>query len=559
MKNVDQRVWYVIGLSVAVVIIILFLEWRTNYKLREKIKQQWGKAPVWSRFDHEDSLKDAWKIAQTYQKFESEIDDITWYDLDMTEVFEAVNGTYSSIGSEALYQRLRNFDFNDQSVEKLEELIAFYEEQPEKRVAIQFRFGQLGKKDKNFVKHYLSEAAGKELPHFYLYVFFGILPIIGAGILAFGQVFGLYLLVGSICLNTFYYLSKKERLETELNSMRYFVQGLGTAKAISKIETPVQQQLKSNLTPLKSILTFAVSFRVKSNSEAEMLFDYINIMFMLPFISYHFALRRLAKHNKEAIILWDLLGELEAAYAVLNFRLYMPKTAVPKFQTGGVSAENSYHPLLSASAVVNPVAWENNTLVTGSNASGKSTYVKSVAINCILAQTIHTAAADHFLMQRGHVLTSMAVEDDLFEGDSYFVAEIKSIKRVLDQVATGEHCYCFIDEILKGTNTIERIAASASIIDWLKDYPSIAFVATHDIELTEILKYSCTNLHFEEQIEADGISFDYQVRSGAAKTRNALELLQVMSYPKVIVDSAKEEAAFFDKHRLWNILNTPTV
>ncbi|RTK47956.1 DNA mismatch repair protein MutS, partial [Enterococcus faecalis] len=94
----------------------------------------------------------------------------------------------------------------------------------------------------------------------------------------------------------------------------------------------------------------------------------------------------------------------------------------------------------------------------------------------------------------GHVITSMAVEDDLFEGDSYFVAEIKSIKRLLDTVATNQRCYCFVDEILKGTNTVERIAASASIIHWLRAYPSLAFVATHDIELTEILKNDCCNI-----------------------------------------------------------------
>ena len=123
------------------------------------------------------------------------------------------------------------------------------------------------------------------------------------------------------------------------------------------------------------------------------------------------------------------------------------------------------------------------------------------------------AVAESFTMEPGHVLTSMAVEDDLFEGDSYFVAEIKSIKRLLEQVQQKERCYCFVDEILKGTNTIERIAASASIIHWLSRYPSLAFIATHDIELTEILKNDCSNIHFSEQVTADdGISFDYKVK-----------------------------------------------
>lgn len=200
----------------------------------------------------------------------------------------------------------------------------------------------------------------------------------------------------------------------------------------------------------------------------------------------------------------------------------------------------------------NEVNWTKNTLVTGSNASGKSTYVKSVAISCILSATIHTALATKFQLPFAHILTSMAVEDDIFEGDSYFVAEIKSVKRVLDLAETRVPCLCFIDEILKGTNTIERIAASSSMVHWLADYPSLAFVATHDIELTEILKESCDNVHFQEQVTKEqGVSFDYRLRQGPSTTRNAIQLLQVLNYPQRIVAQAKKEADYFDEYRTW--------
>jgi DNA mismatch repair ATPase MutS len=205
---------------------------------------------------------------------------------------------------------------------------------------------------------------------------------------------------------------------------------------------------------------------------------------------------------------------------------------------------------------MNPVDWQQTTLVTGSNASGKSTYVKSIAISCILAQTIQTAIAEKFVMQPGHVLTSMAVEDNISEGDSYFVAEIKSVKRLLDKIATKEYCYCFVDEILKGTNTVERIAASSSIVAWLSQTNSLSMVATHDIELTEMLKTTCENWHFSEQIDEDeGISFDYRVKKGAAKTRNAIALLSVLEYPDTIVTNAKHAAQHFDEQRTWLDLN----
>ncbi|WP_086350072.1 MutS-related protein [Candidatus Enterococcus clewellii] len=550
----DQTVWLVIGLICLVLLVIWAIDIYSGYKLKQRIRFEWGRRPAWQRLDKEESLKQAWKYAQTYQKFDSEIDDVTWYDLDMMEVFEAVNATYSSVGSEALYQQMRNFDFNSQEAEQLEELLHFYQENPEQREEIQFRFAQLGKKDDNFVKHYLSTTNGKELSGFYLHVLLGLLPVIGLLLLAFGLVGGAILTLVSICFNVIYYLRKKELLETELNSMRYFVQTLATAKAIGKVKSPVQSELQKHLAPLKNILHFGASFRVKSNSEAEVMFDYLNMALMIPFISYNFVLKRLGQYHEQAVALWDILGRLEAAYAILNFRSYMPQVAIPIFEAGGVVAAASYHPLLDEAAVVNPINWQKNTLVTGSNASGKSTYVKSIAINCILAQTIHTTAAETFMMERGHVLTSMAVEDDLFEGDSYFVAEIKSIKRVMEQIKLNERCYCFIDEILKGTNTIERISASASIVNWMKTYPSLAFVATHDIELTEILKHSCENVHFEERVEEDGIRFDYELKPGKARTRNALQLLKIMDYPEEVVSNAKKEAAFFDEHRSWNVI-----
>ncbi|MGN8982108.1 MutS-related protein [Enterococcus villorum] len=546
----DQKKFIAV-MILGVIILLIGLEINSRHKLKEEVRKKWGKLPYQPRFDKEESLKEAWLTEKKFRSWQSEVDDLTWYDLDMFEVFEGINLTYSSIGSEALYQRLRSFDFvKDQ---RLEQLIAFYKEQPAVRERIQYQFARFGKKDGNFTKQYLADGQSKKVGHIGLFTLLGLLPIFGLILFLVGQVFGFYLAIGSLVFNAIYYQVKKQTLETELNSMGYLVSTISTANQLAKIQSPLQAELQKNIKPLKDIPKFGFSFRVKSGSEAEIIFDYLNMMFMLPFISYHFVINKLEKKTNEAMKVWELLGELEVAAAVLNYRTYMPITCQPEFVSGGVVAKDCYHPLLSE-AVVNPVEWQNNTLVTGSNASGKSTYVKSIAINCILAQSIQTVLAEKFTLEHGHVLTSMAIEDDLFEGDSYFVSEIKSIKRLLDKVATKERCYCFVDEILKGTNTIERIASSASVVKWLSDYPSLAFVATHDIELTEILKNECDNVHFEEQVTPEkGISFDFQLKEGPATTRNAIALLKVLDYPDKLVENAKEEATFFDQNRTWRV------
>ena len=543
----------VILIILASILILTALDIWNRYKVRRYVRLAWGKLPRQPRFDKEASLKKAWLTEKKFHDFDSEVDDITWYDLDGFSLFESINLTFSSVGSEALYQQLRNFRFKTDK--QLTKLIDFFAADSAAREQSQSTFARLGKQDDNFSKAYLANEAAQSIGSLPFFVFLGVLPLVGILLLLLGFVQGILLTLVSVVFNTIYYSIKKAKLETELNSMRYLVQTIACGSQIAKINTHLQDEIKQSLSPLKKITRFAFSFRAKNGSEGDMLFEYINIIFMLPFISYQTVTTTLAKHQQAAIDLWNLLGKLEVAAAILNFRTYMPITCLPTFQTsGGVEATGTYHPLLSE-AVMNDVTWTHNTLVTGSNASGKSTYVKSVAINCILAQTIQTAVAETFTMVPGHVITSMAVEDDLFEGDSYFVAEIKSIKRLLDTVATKQRCYCFVDEILKGTNTVERIASSASIIHWLRAYPSLAFVATHDIELTEILKNDCRNIHFSEQVtEDDGISFDYKVKSGPALSRNAIALLKVMGYPETIVQDAYAAANNFDQNRKWQEL-----
>lgn len=549
MDNQSMVILFI--LSILVIMIAMHLN--NNRKQKKRIQQKWGTIPTETRMDSEESLNQSYEKLKTSLDFDSEVDDITWYDLDLFEVFKEINHTHSSVGSEALYRRLRLFNFNNQDQNRIEKLIAFYDENPKTREKIEFIFARLGKKDRNSVVRYLTDSKKKGLSSLAIFVLLGALPIVGLLLILFEiEGLGFTILVGSVLFNIIYSVMKKAEIDMELMSMGYLVQTLYTAKQLTKINHPLQKEITPLLKPFRSVLRFSFAFRARENSELEILLDYLNMLFMIPFIAYHFVFNQIKNHEQEAILLWQLLGDLEAAYAILNYRTTLSVYTKPTFnEEEDVIGKTVYHPLIER-PVPNPVKWMQNTLVSGSNASGKSTYVKSVAISCILAQTIYTCLAESFSMKRGHVLTSMAVEDDVLQGDSYFVAEIKSLKRVLDQVNTQERCYLFIDEILRGTNTVERIAASSSIIDWIDDYPSLAFVATHDIELTEILKDQCENVHFKEDVTAeDGIQFNYLLQKGPATSRNALLLLQNMDFPNSVIKNAQAEANHFDQMQEW--------
>ncbi len=183
-------------------------------------------------------------------------------------------------------------------------------------------------------------------------------------------------------------------------------------------------------------------------------------------------------------------------------------------------------------------------LLTGSNASGKSTFLKTVALGALMAQTLHMVLAECYSAPMYRIFSSMSLRDDLEGGESYYIVEIKSLKRILDAMKEGDPwpVLCFVDEVLRGTNTVERIAAATQILISLTGAGVLCFAATHDIELTELLSGLYDNYHFEEEI-----------RDGRANSRNAIRLLEIMGYDCSIIQKAQRQAEDFLVKGIWKL------
>jgi DNA mismatch repair ATPase MutS len=236
---------------------------------------------------------------------------------------------------------------------------------------------------------------------------------------------------------------------------------------------------------------------------------------------------------------FDALAELEALAAFATFAFERPELSFPELSPSGplFEAKGLGHPLLE-SPVRNDVALlrpGEALLVTGSNMSGKTTLLRAVGTNALLAQAGAPCCAERLRLSPLEILTSMRVKDSLERGVSYFYAEVQRLKLLLDraQAAKGQALF-LLDEILLGTNTRERQIASREVIQLLLKTGAVGAVSTHDLTLASLEEESegrVRNVHFRDHLEGEQMVFDYLLRPGVVATTNALRVLELAGIP----------------------------
>ena len=179
-------------------------------------------------------------------------------------------------------------------------------------------------------------------------------------------------------------------------------------------------------------------------------------------------------------------------------------------------------------------------LITGSNMSGKTTFLKTIGVNLLLAQTLYFCLAKKFSSSFFNILTLIGRKYNIIEGKCYYLDEILTLLRIIQASEHGPPRLCLIDELFRGTNSVERISASAEVLLYLAKKNGLVFASTHDLELTRLVAGAYVNNHFQEEIDEHGLSFNYQLREGPSETRNAIKLLHHVGYPEEITIAAEQ-------------------
>ncbi len=559
---------YIIAVGIVMVLILIKIAHdskQTKEFVLKQIRDRWGQFP-----DTEltpERLEAIRTYYNTTRSGSQDVDDITWNDISMDEIFQMMNNTCSSIGEEYLYATLRKLEYKNHPLEEKEKLISFYQNNEEERVSTQYALSQMGKlRSMSFYRefqHIKENAERKQIHIVYCFLMVAsIVAVIVADVM--GWELQWFITFAIICLvnNIVTYYRRKAQIENCFLVMKHVLKLLYCVDLLLQLNdagiAPYKkklQEVKKKYLPFRKKAKFVSGGSNMSGDIMDIVFDYVRMIFHIDLIMFDSMVKDLETKSDAIQNIYEIVGKIDSSIAIASFRTYLKEGyCIPclyEQEKPRLETVDMYHPFIE-NPVKNSIAKQGCVLITGSNASGKSTFIKTVAVNAILAQTIHTCTCKEYRASFFQVYSSMALTDNLLGNESYYIVEIKSLKRILDRANNRIPTLCFVDEVLRGTNTLERIAASSRILYYLSKLNVLCFAATHDIELTYILEKHYSNFHFQEEVKENQVVFDYLLRKGRAGSRNAIKLLNMMKYPKEVVDSASEEVNYFMKTGVWN-------
>jgi len=531
---------------------------------KAKLQAEYGKIPNVMYFDGDmERVRTHYEFRRDGELDEFLIDDITWHDLSMDELFRRINTRLTTSGEQYLYYLLRSPTLMQKEYEKRRKLIQSMEENADLRLRLQVIFSKLGRR-RDVKLHEAFVPADGKYGKLLLYILLSLVLLSSIiGTLMGSYIFSL-LLIMLFIFNPLYHHYLFKQVEFELQTVNYIVGMISAAKKVKRLNprelAGYLKDFYESVRRLKSLIRVAFSIQDSASVKDEFtwIFTFIfNNFFYTDLIGYELVKNKLGKYHQDIFNIHEAIGALDASIAVASYRQSLAAYSLPNINFDqdvdiSLCIAEVAHPLVK-NPVVNSLDTSTSILLTGSNASGKSTFLRSITMNMIMAQSICTVLAKDYEAPAFYIYSSMAIADDLLAGDSYFIAEIKSMKRIVDVISTKRPVFCVIDEILRGTNTIERISASSELLKLMAKKKALCLAATHDIELCELLKQDYHMLHFTESITESGeVVFDYKVRTGPAMTRNAIKLLDALGFDKELVDAANERASLYGESGKWN-------
>jgi len=494
------------------------------------------------------------------------LSDKTCNDLDFQELFMFSDRTNSKVGQQYLYNKLRNIPADSTENIKNERLVDELTNNSDFRVTVQSQLSKLNDRDVYYIATLFQDEILQPPKWYFIVPLLSFTSVLSFIMVFFNPVFFLVLLGLSI-INIVIHFWNKKNLYNYFSSIPQLSKLNGVAQELFKNDN--LKQINPDLMKSTSVLSKVNSrmsvFNLDSRlqSDQQMFFwaimELVKIVFLLEPLFLFRTLKRIDTQRTEIEDVFLFVGEIDAIVSIASLRKGLNNYCTPRIIDGQkrLFAQEVYHPLIENCVKNNLNVNDRSILLTGSNMSGKTSFIRTIAINVITGLTINTCFAEHFSMPRVRVFSAIKISDDLMNDRSYYFEEVMTIKEMIDKSKAGNLNLFLLDEIFKGTNTVERISAGKAVLSSLNEDNNIVFVSTHDIELADLLKNEYDLYHFSEIVDHKTVDFDYKLKEGKLKNRNAIRILQINDYPESIIKEAFEISEELDKitvanTRLWS-------
>ena len=540
---------YSVLLSIIIVSLIFFvLPSFTNGRKRKKQLQQlrkdWGTSiEAYRDFNWIRKFSQLRKETGFHTLSQQTLDD-----LDFDELFCSLDRTTSKPGQQYLYHQLLHPTNDLQQLQEFNELVLYFQQHAAERELIQMQLLHLADPVAHYITNLLSDG-------FYVKPRWAFLLKLDTALVILMILLGFQFHVLFVWLllpfgvNVILHLWNKQQAYQFVLSLPQLNRLINTAKCINQKLTPRTSVSQS----VKALKKFQNRFQLLDFNSRSIQGDISQLMglfimetlkglFLIEVHSFMGCMDLLTSKREDIIALFEYVGSIDAAISTASLRTAYPAHCKPEFIPTAMSfsCRDIYHPLIEDCVTNSLVIDGKSILITGSNMSGKTTFIRTIAINSILAQTLFTCFASEFTTPFLKQFSSIRINDHLTEGNSYFFEEVKAIDVFIKATATPFQHLFILDELFKGTNTLERVAAAKAVLEYINQGMHIVLVSTHDLELSELLNSSYDLYHFEEQIIDDQLSFDHQLKKGKLTTTNAIKLLEISGYPKSIIEEANK-------------------
>ena len=474
-------------------------------------------------------------------------------DFDIDDVFKFVDRTSSKIGQQYLYFKLRTIG-SIKSLKRFDELTTLFEKNKDLSISCQLELSKLNSNNAYYLEELVNDKQLEKPKHLWLVRTLTITAITSIILLFFYPIFSL-LLVPVFSANLFFHYKNKHSVAYYLNGVNQLSKALKVSQNLVKSPEIVAHFKDISFISIIKSIQFKTEFiAFEKNITDNILFffwfaaEIVKILFNVEYLVFYSFLEAINKERKNIENLFLFIGEIDAAISTASLKSGSLEICTPTFNKNNeLKVSGVKHPLIENCIPNDVYLSQKSMLLTGSNMSGKTTFIRTVSINSILAQTLNICFAKTYSAPFYKIYSSIRITDDLLDNTSYYLQEVLTVKELIDASNDVNPCLFVLDEIFKGTNTIERISGGKAILSYLNKEQHTVLVSTHDIELTDLLVAENYDLyHFSEQVENNNLFFDHQLKVGKLKTRNAIKILELYKYPSAIIKDAKNiEASYF--------------